>query len=278
MGRRLVLGQSLQALVHGEDPLGQTSQQLCTQSTHIWQRLNALPRRSLPRGITHQQAPQSKSPGVLFNAVHLGYAPTLTVGSVQPPAHPGAGQPVLQHAHIGDLQAKPFLHGRHFKQAQPIGQTDARGGQSEQALQGLDQRHFARRGIGHRKRNVPDRARGKTAKHRLNVRHKLRHVWHHHHDITRLQIGLRVQPSQDVVMQDLHFALRGVGGDHRDRAVLGGFGLRRSRQRRQIQNIGLQLLELIQALAHRGFRRFKHLYFWQHMGIAFGLVIAVQQV
>ena len=127
---------------------------------------------------------------------------------IQPPAHTGAGQPVLQYTHITCLQAKSFLHGGHFKQTQPIGQADARGRQAQQALQGLYQGHVTRRCIGYRKRNVPCCAWHKAAKNRLNMRYKLRHVWHHHHHIARLQVRVSVQPGQHLVVQNLDFSLR----------------------------------------------------------------------
>ena len=275
---RLVFGQRVQMMVHGLHPLRQAAQQLRAQPAHLGQRLDTLPSQALAGGIAHEQTPQTKGPGVLIHAARLRHAPALTVRGVQAPAHTGAGQPVLQHAHIGGLQTKTLLHGGHFKQTQTVGQTDARGGQAQQAFQGLDQRHFARGSVGYRKRNVPRRARRKAAKHRLNMRGKLGHVGHHHHHVARLQVRLCVQPSQDLIVQNLHFALRAVRAHQGDRAVICRLGLRLGGQGLQVQNIGLQLLQLVKLLAPRGLGGFKYFYLLQHLGIAFGLVITIEQV
>ena len=208
MAGGLVLRNSVQMAVYGLEPLRQTAQQLRAQATHLGQGLHTLPGQARARGIAHEQTPQAEGPGVLIHAAGLRQAPALAVRGVQTPAHTGAGQPVLQDAHIGGLQTKTFLYGSHFKQTQAIGKTDARGGQAQQTFQGLDQRHFARGGIGHRKRYVPRRALRKATKHRLNMRRKLHHVWHHHHHVARLQRRVRIQPSQNLIVQNLHFTLR----------------------------------------------------------------------
>ena len=50
-----------------------------------------------------------------------------------------------------------------------------------------------------------------TAKHRVDMRCKRSHVGHHHHDVRGLQLGVCVQPRQDVVMQHLDFTLGRMG-------------------------------------------------------------------
>ena len=67
-------------------------------------------------------------------------------------------------------------------------------------------------------------------------------------------------------------------GHQRDGAVRWRLGLRADGQGLQVQNVSLQLLQLVQVLALGGLRRLKHLDLLQHLGVGFGLVVAVEQM
>ena len=69
------------------------------------------------------------------------------------------------------------------------------------------------------------------------------HVGHHHHDVARLQLGLRIKPAQDAVVQHLDLALCRMGLHKGHAGVVGNPGRWRGRRWVEVEQIGLQLLQ-----------------------------------
>ena len=142
-----------------------------------------------------------------------GHAPSLAMLGVQAPAHTRLVQPIIQLADIDGAQTKSLTHRLNLKQTQPVVKTPAQLRQLQQALQGLHQGVGMAGVVGHRIRQL-------TAEHRVDMRRKNRHIRHHDHDVRGLQAGVGIQPSQELVMQDFHLALRRMGL-HKQDAVIG---------------------------------------------------------
>ena len=68
---------------------------------------------------------------------------------IQAPANGRILQPIFQGLDVGLGHLKLGAHGRHFKQAEPFRQSDARLRQIQQELQGLNQGHLPGRGVCH---------------------------------------------------------------------------------------------------------------------------------
>ena len=49
-----------------------------------------------------------------------------------------------------------------------------------------------------------------AAKNRMDVGREMGHVWHHDHDVARVQAGIVFEPRQDLIVQHFHLALGAV--------------------------------------------------------------------
>ncbi|NDC60802.1 MAG: hypothetical protein EBZ60_02105 [Betaproteobacteria bacterium] len=115
-------------------------------------------------------------------------------------------------------------------------------------------------GIGHRIRQAAAVCRQfprrpKAPKHRMDVRRKLGHVGHHHHDVSRLQVLVLIQPSQQQVVQYLDLAL-GRMRLGETQAVVSRTALHQAqrgacRRGLRVQDCRLQLLECSGVAAQR---------------------------
>ncbi|CAG8871616.1 hypothetical protein PS627_04559 [Pseudomonas fluorescens] len=104
-------------------------------------------------------------------------------------------------------------------------------------------------------------------------------VWQHDNDVARAQRRIGAEAGEELVMQDLDFALGAVGDMETHRAVLGGidFGphIPRLGKRAQLQDIVLQLVEQISWLP---IAEQIDAPFAEYTSIACGIIIAVEQV
>ena len=73
------------------------------------------------------------------------------------------------------------------------------------------------------------------------------HVGHHHHDVLRLQAGIGIKPSQQLIVQHLHFSQRSVAADYAQTVVFSN-RVRDFRRRFQVKQCVLNTLQ-----ACRGF-------------------------
>ncbi len=96
--------------------------------------------------------------------------------------------------------------------------------QVEQFQKGRRQRLLRpRRAVGDRKRNAPTGRRG--AEHGRDVRRVGLDVRRHHHAVARCQVRVRLEQSEQAVMQYLHLAQRAVADVDFERAIILGQGL-----------------------------------------------------
>ena len=87
-------------------------------------------------------------------------------------------------------------------------------------------------------------SRCRAPKHRMDVRREMRHVRHHDHDVARRQAGVSFEPSQHLIVQHFDLALSAVALDPLDAGVVGLQRVAIFCDRAQVQDIGLQLMQL----------------------------------
>ena len=84
----------------------------------------------------------------------------------------------------------------------------------------------------------------RAPKHRMDVRREMRHVRHHDHDVAWCQAGVSFEPSQHLIVQHFDLALGAVALDPVDAGVVGLQRVAIWCDRAQVQDIGLQLMQL----------------------------------
>ena len=194
---------------------------------------DAVQRVAVAHGIAEQHAAQAEAPAVLFQR---GQLQAVFLRAVQAPADAGAFDPAAQQGLAGIVEAEALAQCGYVEQVQHVADGEACVGQRQQVFQRHDQRYPATRGlVGHAAGQVARIARRHAAEHRLDVRAVGLDVGHHDDHVARRQRpavarGL-LEHGQQLVVQDLHFALRVVGDVEAQRVVvvaprfaLGGVG------------------------------------------------------
>ena len=264
----------LQALDQGD----QRAEQRGIQATDLGVGLDAVQRRALAHRVAEQHAAQAEQPAVLLQIRR--HAEALALRGVQPPAHAGALDPAVQlrQVALGDAQAR--AQRRHVQQVEDLADRETAVRQVEQMLDGDQQRLAAAptlvgQGEGDEARIVAT----EPTEHRLDVRGVAVDVRHHDDHVARVQAGVGAEACQQLVVEDLHLALRAVGDVEAQRAVplrvqrgpaFAGLG-----QRAQFEDVVLQLAE------QRGRRVLAEqvdALGGEQRAVIVGAVVAVQQV
>ncbi len=231
------------------EALQQHSQRACqggVQATDLIVGLDALQGRAFADRVAEQHAPQTEAPTVALQS--RWQAETLALRGIQPPAHAGAFDPAVQGRQVGLVDAETPAQCRDVQQVEDLAHGETAVGQFQQVLQGDQQRlatalSLVGQGIGNEALVVARH----LAEHRLDVRRVGVDVGDHDDHVARLQARIGVEAGEQLVVEDLHFALRAVGHMEADRGVaprrhrrpvLAGF-----RQRAQFEDIVLQLAE-----------------------------------
>ena len=116
--------------------------------------------------------------------------------------------------------------------------------------------------IRHGIRQVQRLAHRGAAKHRMDVGREMGHVWHHDHDVARVQAGIVFEPAQHLIVQHFHLAL-GAVALHPLNAGVGGLALVVAFSRgSQVQDVRLQLMQLAGRLGLRGIDKSRHAGLW----------------
>ena len=175
-------------------------------------------------GVAQQETLQTEFPGVLCPGLTEAQGGPLLL--VQAPANSGVFEPTSHQRDVAGGQTEPGLHRRHFQQSAQAGLREAFCTGAQQPFHGHQQGRAAtvaevRHAVGNTTRVVGALV---LPEHRTYGRLERGYVRHHHHHIAWGKLRA-LQPfgkqAQQLVVKDLHFALRVVGDVKHDGAVCG---------------------------------------------------------
>ncbi len=216
------LGEPPPALVEALEQRGQRPQRRRFQAADLAVGLDVLPRGAvLPGRVAQQHPPQAEQPRVLRRCRALRQLQRLAVLAVQAPADAGASR--IQRCSSGRSSSpmpKRCAQRRHLQQVEHVARRDARLGQVEQQLERVHQRvELALRAVGQPERDEARVGGIRQAEHRLDVRGVGLDVGHHHDHVARAQRRIGAEGGEQLVVQDLDFALRAVRDVEAQRAI-----------------------------------------------------------
>ena len=200
--------------------------------------------------IAEQHAAQPEEPGVLLAA---GVEPEVgALRAVETPADAGRVHPLRQARQVARTQAEARGDRRGVQEATHLAEGAALLRHAQQPLERDGQRVAAPLlEICDRVRDVPGVGGAVLPEDGVDGRREGVDVGHHHDDVARVQprpqspcLERLGQQVQQLVVQDLDFALRAVGDVEDDRAVGGAYLLRRVLgERHEVADAGLHLLQ-----------------------------------
>ena len=172
----------------------------------------------------------------------------------QAPADARAGHPARQRGQLLGCQAKAGGQGGHFEQRHQLAHAAALLGQGQQPLHRVNQRAGGLSPqVGDVKGNEAGIAALVLAKHGADGRGHDFDVGHHDHHVARRDLGLGMEPGQQLVMQHLQLAHRAVRHLEHHRVIVGAErGIDRVLRRAQIADAVLQLYEQAAAIGPGG--------------------------
>ena len=172
----------------------------------------------------------------------------------QAPADARAGHPARQRGQLLGCQAKAGGQGGHFEKRHQLAHAAALLGQGQQPLHRVNQRAGGLSPqVGDVKGNEAGIAALVLAKHGADGRRHELDVGHHDHHVARRDLGLRVEPLQQLIVQHFQLPHRAVRHLEHQRAVAGAKrGIDRVLRRAQIADAVLQLYEQAAAIGPGG--------------------------
>ena len=232
--------------IQGIQQRAERAEQCSIQPANFIVGFDLVPGITLAHGVTEQHAPQAKAPGIGLQSV--GHAKLAAALLIQPPAHPGTFNPASQGWQVLFAQRETTTQRWNIQQIQYFTDRQATVRQAEQMFQCDQQRLLTTLAlVGQGKGNMPRISRRVLAEDRLDMRGVGIHVRDHDDDIPRPELRVTVKGIQQLVVQNLDFALRAVSQVELDRAIVlaihGGPAFAGFRQRAELQHILLQLLQ-----------------------------------
>ena len=198
------------------------------------------------RGVAQQHAAQAEGPGVLLARGAQAQAGTL--GRVQAPADARPFNPLHERGQVVGAQLMTARHAGHVQQVAQLAGAEALLRRQQQPVQRHQDGLVAALAlVGNAPGDVPRTAPCVLAEDSADGGREAVHVRHHHHHVARVQRlagrGL-CEKSQQLVVQDLHLAVRAVGPVEDDGAVCVFDGCARVLgQGQQVADGGLRLLQ-----------------------------------
>ena len=218
LGRCVGLAHGVAPIDQGLQPIEQAADQRCVQAAHPRRGHRVTP--GLAPGVTEgvgatgvaqQQPAQAEGPGVVVCVRQIGrHAPLLAVLRVHAPANARCLQPIGQGGQVVAAQTKCLADGFDLEQGLPIAQAQPPLGPLHQWVQGQEPGVGGDRLIRHGIRQMQRLAHRGAAKNRMDVGREMGHVWHHDHDVARVQAGIVFEPAQHLIVQHFHLALGAV--------------------------------------------------------------------
>ena len=205
----------------GNEP-DQRAEQRGTEAADLAEGFDPLPGgRAIAGGVAQQHPPQAEQPAVGRSLGPLaGQAEAGAMTGVEAPAHAGTADPAGELRQVGSVDTETPSQRRHVEQVEHLAGAEARLRQAGDERQRGQQRIVgAAPLVGQAERDVTGIVGIRQAEHRLHVGRVGVDIGHHDDDVARLQAGVVVEGCEQLVVQDLDFALGSVGDVEADRCI-----------------------------------------------------------